>query len=204
VQLAENDLLLATSAHAPAPRRRFRAFPRLKVVITELGCYWVPDFLQKLDATVENLRRRTTGELRFKDGTMPTQLPSESFARNCWIAASQPRVSDADAGRSLPPGRFMWGNDYPHDEGTYPFTRETLRVVFDGYPESELRGARGQLGRALRVRPRCARSVRRAVRSAGQRDRATIDHDVRGTQPGPAPQHGSSLIRNFSRNTARR
>jgi hypothetical protein len=25
--------------------------------------------------------------------------------------------------------RFMWGSDYPHDEGTYPFTRETLRQV---------------------------------------------------------------------------
>ena len=117
----------------------FERFPRLKVVITELGCYWLPDFLQKLDATVENLRGGTTGELRFKDGTMPARLPSESFASNCWIAASQPRLSDAEAGRTLRAGRFMWGNDYPHDEGTYPFTRETLRVVFEGYPESELR-----------------------------------------------------------------
>ena len=24
----------------------------------------------------------------------------------------------------------MWGSDYPHDEGTYPFTREHLRQLF--------------------------------------------------------------------------
>jgi predicted GTPase len=24
----------------------------------------------------------------------------------------------------------MWGSDYPHDEGTYPFTREHLRQIF--------------------------------------------------------------------------
>ncbi len=33
----------------------------------------------------------------------------------------------------------MWGNDYPHDEGTHPFTRETLRQVFEGAPEPEMR-----------------------------------------------------------------
>ena len=28
----------------------------------------------------------------------------------------------------------MWGSDYPHDEGTYPYTREHLRQVFPGRP----------------------------------------------------------------------
>jgi predicted TIM-barrel fold metal-dependent hydrolase len=39
----------------------------------------------------------------------------------------------------MAPGRFMWGSDYPHDEGTPPFTRETLRAVFHSTPEDELR-----------------------------------------------------------------
>jgi len=117
----------------------FERFPRLKVVITEIGCDWVPDFLRRLDSTVKALQDGMQIELRFKEGTIPSALPSEHFAQNCWIAASQPRVSDAEAGRLLPPGRFMWGNDYPHDEGTFPFTRETLRAVFEGYAEEELR-----------------------------------------------------------------
>jgi hypothetical protein len=32
----------------------------------------------------------------------------------------------------------MWGNDYPHDEGTHPFTREHLRQVFHGVPHDEM------------------------------------------------------------------
>jgi predicted TIM-barrel fold metal-dependent hydrolase len=117
----------------------FERFPRLKVVITELGCWWVPELLTKLDTIIGNLRGGTTGELRFAEGTVTPMLPSEYFARNCWIGASQPRVVDAEAGRTLPADRFMWGNDYPHDEGTYPFTRETLRVAFEGAPEAEMR-----------------------------------------------------------------
>ena len=34
--------------------------------------------------------------------------------------------------------RFMWGSDYPHDEGTAPFTREHLRQLFHTWPEGEL------------------------------------------------------------------
>jgi hypothetical protein len=33
----------------------------------------------------------------------------------------------------------MWGSDYPHDEGTAPFTREHLRQLFHDTDESELR-----------------------------------------------------------------
>jgi hypothetical protein len=34
--------------------------------------------------------------------------------------------------------RFMWGSDYPHDEGTYPYTREHLRQVFPGIEPAKL------------------------------------------------------------------
>ena len=33
----------------------------------------------------------------------------------------------------------MWGSDYPHDEGTCPYTREHLRARFHDVPERELR-----------------------------------------------------------------
>ena len=34
--------------------------------------------------------------------------------------------------------KFMWGSDYPHAEGTYPFTREHLRQVFPGWEPVDL------------------------------------------------------------------
>jgi hypothetical protein len=32
----------------------------------------------------------------------------------------------------------MWGSDYPHYEGTAPYTREALRYTFSGVPTAEL------------------------------------------------------------------
>jgi len=121
----------------------------LKFVITELGCHWAPGLLHRLDDIVRNLKSQATGELRFAEGTVTPLLPSEYFGRNCWLGVSQPRVSDIEAARLLGPDRIMWGNDYPHDEGTFPFTRETLRQVFAGASASELRAVLAENAAAL-------------------------------------------------------
>ena len=33
----------------------------------------------------------------------------------------------------------MWGADYPHTEGSYPYTTEALRVAFADYSEPDVR-----------------------------------------------------------------
>jgi hypothetical protein len=33
----------------------------------------------------------------------------------------------------------MWGSDYPHDEGTFPYTTLALRQVFHDWSEADLR-----------------------------------------------------------------
>jgi hypothetical protein len=38
----------------------------------------------------------------------------------------------------------MWGSDYPHDEGTAPFTREHLRQVMHDLPEADKRAILGE------------------------------------------------------------
>jgi predicted TIM-barrel fold metal-dependent hydrolase len=117
----------------------FERFPRLKFVITELGCSWVPPLLTQLDDSMKRLSSGRTGELRFSADIITPMLPSEYFARNCWVGVSQPKVRDAETRSTLASDRFMWGNDYPHEEGTGPFTREHLRQIFIGTPESDLR-----------------------------------------------------------------
>jgi predicted TIM-barrel fold metal-dependent hydrolase len=37
----------------------------------------------------------------------------------------------------------MWGSDYPHPEGTWPYTHEQLTDTFRGVPENELRAMLG-------------------------------------------------------------
>jgi predicted TIM-barrel fold metal-dependent hydrolase len=79
------------------------------------------------------------GELKYRAEDALPKLASEYFAQNCWIGSSFPGPEDAEVARVIAPDRFMWGSDYPHDEGTPPFTREHLRQVFPGWPEAEMR-----------------------------------------------------------------
>jgi len=51
---------------------------------------------------------------------------------------SQPGPADAAARYKIGLDRFMWGSDYPHDEGTGPFTREHLRQLFHDTDPVEL------------------------------------------------------------------
>ncbi len=116
----------------------FERFPRLKFAITETGCAWVPPLLATLDATIDKIRNTgRTGEIRYGDEHKLNQLASEYFAQNVWMGVSQPRPADVAARAQLGLDRFMWGSDYPHDEGTYPFTRECLRQVLPGIGPDE-------------------------------------------------------------------
>jgi predicted TIM-barrel fold metal-dependent hydrolase len=119
----------------------FERFPQLKFVMTETGCRWVPDLLDRLDTVMARIRDTgATGEIRYPPEIVLPKLPSEYFRQNCWIGVSQPGPADAAARSSLGPGRFMWGSDYPHDEGTFPYTREHLRQVFHGTSTADMRG----------------------------------------------------------------
>jgi hypothetical protein len=33
----------------------------------------------------------------------------------------------------------MWGRDYPHEEGTWPYTRQSMRMTFAGIDEADAR-----------------------------------------------------------------
>ncbi|MDZ4825574.1 MAG: amidohydrolase family protein, partial [Actinomycetota bacterium] len=65
--------------------------------------------------------------------------PSEYFARNCWIGASFLRPIESTLCHDVGIDRIMWGSDYPHTEGSYPYSREALRAAFAGTPEPEVR-----------------------------------------------------------------
>ena len=107
----------------------FERFPNLTFVITEAGCSWVPQVLEHLDMLMTSLRRGRTGEMRFESETVPPRSATEYFQQNCHVGVSQPRPSDIKAALRIGWDRVMWGSDYPHEEGTHPFTREHLRQV---------------------------------------------------------------------------
>ncbi len=116
----------------------FHRFPNLKFVLTEAGCAWIPSFLENLDFTMNVVRTGATGEMRFDGDAVAPKSASEYFASNCYVGVSQPRPSDIAAGFKLGIDRIMWGNDYPHEEGTHPFTREHFRQVVGNLPPEQV------------------------------------------------------------------
>jgi predicted TIM-barrel fold metal-dependent hydrolase len=118
----------------------FERHPNLKFVMTEMGCAWLPPMLDRLDKVLEQIRTTgRTGEMRYSEEHVLPQSASHYFCQNCWMGVSQPGPDDAAARFAIGLDRFMWGSDYPHDEGTAPFTREHLRQRFADAPSDELR-----------------------------------------------------------------
>jgi predicted TIM-barrel fold metal-dependent hydrolase len=124
----------------------FERFPRLKFVMTEQGCAWIPAILKQLDDTLARVKKAgAIGELRFKDEHVLPKSASEYFAQNVWLGVSFPGPADARAAKdTVGIDKFMWGSDYPHDEGTYPFSREALRQVFCDWDEPDMRKILGE------------------------------------------------------------
>jgi len=119
----------------------FERHPGLKFVLTEQGTSWVPGTLANLDWFAGRMRIPEAAESHF-GGEAVSKLsltPSEYFRRNCYIGASFMRPVEAALRHEVGIDRIMWGSDYPHSEGSYPFTREALRAAFAAAPEHELR-----------------------------------------------------------------
>ena len=68
-----------------------------------------------------------------------SMTPSEYFQRNFWVGASFLRPSESALRYEVGVDRIMWGADYPHSEGTYPYTTEALRAAFAECPPEETR-----------------------------------------------------------------
>jgi len=116
----------------------FERFPRMNFILTEIGCAWIPPLLERLDYTMNQIRSTgETGEIKYGDGLVPPRSATEYFLQNCWVGVSGPGQADIDARHQVGIDHFMWGSDYPHDEGTHPHTREHLRRRFHNLPREE-------------------------------------------------------------------
>jgi predicted TIM-barrel fold metal-dependent hydrolase len=117
----------------------FERFPRLKFVTTELGATWVPDLLKLLDYFMASVRAGSLGEIRYADGSAPTKSATEYFHQNCWVGVSMPSRADVKVRGDVGVDRWMWGSDYPHDEGSYPNTKAAVAKAFHDVDPVEVR-----------------------------------------------------------------
>jgi predicted TIM-barrel fold metal-dependent hydrolase len=122
----------------------YEKYPRLKYILTESGCAWVGDMLKSLDRIHMGFKAGAIGEMNYKGMEWVLKdKPSEYAARNCWYGASFPSKADLKGIDEIGEDRVLWGNDYPHYEGTFPYNLESLRLTFAGMPDARRRKVLG-------------------------------------------------------------
>ena len=115
----------------------FERFPDLRFVVTECGAFWASDLLWTSDIAYD--REHAAKKLGSQLTANLTMRPSAYFDRNCAIGASNTRRRELARRYEIGVGNLMWGNDFPHPEGTWPHTKEWLRNAFWDIPGDETR-----------------------------------------------------------------
>jgi predicted TIM-barrel fold metal-dependent hydrolase len=108
----------------------FERFPGLRFVLTESGCAWVPELLAHMDRVHAGIKAGMMGEMDYSRAEALPEPPSFYAKRNCWYGASFPSPAEIADRDVVGVERILWGSDYPHYEGTFPYTRESLRLTF--------------------------------------------------------------------------
>lgn len=119
----------------------FERHPNLQYVLTESGVDWVPGTLGHLDKFYDRMKNNDQcSENIFGAPTVAKMSlkPSEYFARQCHVGASFLPPKECARRHEIGVGKIMWGSDYPHVEGSYPYTREHLRLSFAGVDPQEI------------------------------------------------------------------
>ena len=114
--------------------------PDLVLVLTEQGSGWVAATLDSLDVTAARYARPGSAINRFAGptaGSLPLK-PSDYWRRQCYVGASFMRPVECALRDRMGVDRIMWGSDYPHFEGTSPFTLEALRHTFSDVDPAEV------------------------------------------------------------------
>ena len=128
--------------------------PDLQFVFTEQGTAWIPEEVTRLDYYHDRLAgvggAAGSQEAKFGQAVGPLSLkPSEYWARQCHVGSSFIRRAEVEMRDRVGVDRIMWGSDFPHLEGCWPYSRDHLRLAFAGVPESEVRAMVG--GNAARL-----------------------------------------------------
>ena len=76
--------------------------------------------------------------------------PSEYFARQCHLGSSFIRQHEVAMRDTIGVDRIMWGSDFPHLEGCWPFSKDHLRLAFAGVDPDDVAAMVGG-----GTRPRC-------------------------------------------------
>ena len=131
----------------------FERYPDLHVVMTEGYAAWLAFAIQFYDhhwsdsrfgaLGMSMLGGSSAGKLEAPPGFY---LKRQAHATFMWDPVAI-RVRDVTGIESL-----LWGNDYPHREGSFPFSQEWVDKQFAGVPEEEVDAmVRGNAARIFKI-----------------------------------------------------
>jgi predicted TIM-barrel fold metal-dependent hydrolase len=121
--------------------------PALRFALTEDGAWWVPGIVKRMDE--KWLGGHNTEKLGNAFRANVARRPSEYFGTNVFLGASTPSREEIERRHEIKVDALLWGNDFPHPEGTWPHTRQRIRDSFFDVPVEEAEKVLG--GTALRV-----------------------------------------------------
>jgi len=126
--------------------------PQLSFVFTEQGTAWIPETLAMLDNYYARMSSAGGSQEHAYGAEVMTRLslkPSEYWARQCHVGSSFIRQQEVGLRAQVGVEKIMWGSDFPHKEGCWPYSHEHLRLAFADVPVDEVRAMVG--GNAARV-----------------------------------------------------
>lgn len=134
----------------------FHRFPTLKYVLTEQRTEFAPDLVRHLDSVYDaGVRAERDGPGLYPaapflysgsdvdpDPTSPEALPEKPsfyWRQNCILSGSFLAPYEVAYRHEVGLSQLLWGSDYPHLEGTWPETPQSIRHTFHDIPEDEVR-----------------------------------------------------------------
>lgn len=104
----------------------FDKFPRLKVLLVESTAGWIANCLERLDSKYKVVGRFAR-ESRL--------LPSELFARNCWITMDADEETVRDIVPRIGAEKFLFASDFPHIDACLHPVEEAQEALSGLSPE---------------------------------------------------------------------
>ena len=112
----------------------FEKFPDLKVITIEAGIGWLPWTLWAADEGYQKHHMFAFPKLEM--------LPSEYWRRQGY-SSFQDDPPGMELYKWVGSEHLMWGNDYPHHEGTWPHSDEAIERTMSHLPEQDKRNILG-------------------------------------------------------------
>ena len=103
-------------------------FPNIHFVAVETGGAWLAWILQDMDLIYKDHHMWVNPKLDM--------LPSEYWRRQGHVGFQNDKVGVANRGFTGVE-TLLWGNDYPHHEGTWPNSQQAISEMFKDVPEEE-------------------------------------------------------------------